>query len=779
MFEVDDSFRKSGESARKRRESRRRRQGARLGLVLGAGLLSLALLGGVAAWLLLTPREAGTVAGAEEGFALVQAEGAEDGIFQGDQLASFIGLRRDPMILQLEQGEASRTRLLPGPAAFQPDRAGPPAPDRLALLRDTLFVTEQRLVTTLPSSRADFAMFQAQRSKAIDAAASAPVPSATPVASGTVVRVDTGGSWGDFISGDDGATGGDGDAVYVETRIENTTSVAFAAPEAQRRALYRDEIVVLTTERPLAEVLADNGLGADAEAIAAAAAQELGADGPLEPGAIVALRLRPQAQGQGAALMQMSLYGATGYIGSLAQPEPGRFAASADPWIDTDLLRRSAALEGGRAKTDELRLLDALYSAAIRNGMQTELVGEMIVIMSQRYDLDRFVAEGDRVSILYAEHPGPGLPGLGQLFFIGIDGPSGQMPCYVLPASAGPGGGFHCLDLGGAGSGLGGGGAGGLGGGLIVPVNGVKTSGFGPRHHPILKQVRNHNGVDWAAPTGTPVTAAGDGTVAYAGDGGDYGNVVYIDHGKGVQTRYAHLNAFAAGLAAGQPVRAGQKIGEVGTTGRSTGPHLHFELMVGGRPVDPMTYGGSDISDALRTLVNQIIQVESSGQADARNSRSTATGAGQFIDSTWLRMMRIYRPDLVSSMTEPQLLALRTDPALSREMVTNLARENESFLRSKGHEITPGRLYLAHFLGPRGADLALNADPAATVGAVMGANVVAANPFLKSLTVGDMIALMDRKMSGSPAAPVRTAARLTPEQQSYREEVDAVLASAG
>lgn len=113
------------------------------------------------------------------------------------------------------------------------------------------------------------------------------------------------------------------------------------------------------------------------------------------------------------------------------------------------------------------------------------------------------------------------------------------------------------------------------------------VSGYGMRRHPLLQELRMHTGVDWAAPTGTPVVAAGAGRVVSAGDMGDYGNTILIDHGAGWQTLYAQLSGFD--IRAGDCVTAGTPIGKVGSTGLSAGPHLHFEVRVNGQPIDPMT----------------------------------------------------------------------------------------------------------------------------------------------------------------------------------------------
>jgi murein DD-endopeptidase MepM/ murein hydrolase activator NlpD len=114
------------------------------------------------------------------------------------------------------------------------------------------------------------------------------------------------------------------------------------------------------------------------------------------------------------------------------------------------------------------------------------------------------------------------------------------------------------------------------------------SSGFGGRVHPIFKNWRAHTGVDFAAPGGTRVIAAADGTVVAAGNRGGYGNAVEIRHGGSITTLYAHLSGFARGVRAGARVRQGEPIGYVGATGFATGPHLHYEFKISGAHQDPM-----------------------------------------------------------------------------------------------------------------------------------------------------------------------------------------------
>lgn len=121
---------------------------------------------------------------------------------------------------------------------------------------------------------------------------------------------------------------------------------------------------------------------------------------------------------------------------------------------------------------------------------------------------------------------------------------------------------------------------------FLWPARGIFTSGFGMRRHPLFGILHRHTGVDIAALWGTPVLAAAQGRVIYAGWFGGYGKIVVIDHGDGISTLYGHLSSLL--VVAGDGVRRGQPVGRVGSTGYSTGPHLHFEVRIDGRPVDPV-----------------------------------------------------------------------------------------------------------------------------------------------------------------------------------------------
>jgi hypothetical protein len=152
-------------------------------------------------------------------------------------------------------------------------------------------------------------------------------------------------------------------------------------------------------------------------------------------------------------------------------------------------------------------------------------------------------------------------------------------------------------------------------------------------------------------------------------------------------------------------------------------------------------------------LIDSIIGVESGGDPNATNPRSSASGLGQFIDGTWLATIKQARPDLAQGKTDAELLALKTDPQLSREMTEAYANQNQAILTKAGVPVTPGTTYLAHFAGPGGAVKVLQADPNAMAGDVLGPAVVKANPFLAKMTARDLQAWADRKMGGSSPQP--------------------------
>jgi hypothetical protein len=168
--------------------------------------------------------------------------------------------------------------------------------------------------------------------------------------------------------------------------------------------------------------------------------------------------------------------------------------------------------------------------------------------------------------------------------------------------------------------------------------------------------------------------------------------------------------------------------------------------------------GKSIDKTAVKTLVERIIAVESNGDPNAKNKRSSATGAGQFLDDTWLEAVRRHRRDLIQGRSDKEILELRRDAELAREIVTRLVEQYATMLSKRRLPITPGSLYLTYFAGPAGAVAVLsgaeNADAASLMasadvtGRTTREKLVSANPFLNVLTAGDLKTWADRKMGG-------------------------------
>jgi len=161
---------------------------------------------------------------------------------------------------------------------------------------------------------------------------------------------------------------------------------------------------------------------------------------------------------------------------------------------------------------------------------------------------------------------------------------------------------------------------------------------------------------------------------------------------------------------------------------------------------------------AVDAAVTRIVAAESRGAVDSKNKRSSAAGPAQFLDDTWLELIRATRPDLVKGRTRDELLALRSKPGLAREIAQRFAERNAALLRRRGLPVTAGTLYLAHFAGPAGAAALLSAPADADAAAVMAKadatgklkreQIVKANPFLDKFTVADIRRWADRKMDG-------------------------------
>lgn len=691
---------------------------------------------------------------------------------------AIIDLAGDPMWITLapDAGATTKGKVIARPAEL--DQAG--VSPQIEILSDVMLSASEKFMTTIPSTQEDFAFFQAQRqtpapSSDLQDDPRLLAPGETPVASGPQTDTDDPeAGWGETIASGEAAL-----PAFQKTQIENNTSVAIVTSEYQRFEATADTFVKILNDRSLDSVALDAHFPAEDARLAGEALKTLFGRESLEPGYVVAMRgYRPARETTTMSLMQVSIYARNVFVGTLTRNAAGAFVSGVDPWVREDLFNYSGAQAEGTHKR-QYRLLDAIYSTAARNNVPTGVIGEAIMYLSRGQDLDAFASQDQRLVLIYSQRPRGKEETAGRVLYVGVQGSEKSLDCFVFQQSDGQ---FACVSGDDQVRSLT------VTNGMVTPVNGVMTSTFGPRKHPILGTVRIHKGVDWAAPLGTPIAAAFDGEVVFQGDGGGYGNLVKISHGNGSETRYAHMQRFAIKNGVGTKVKAGDIIGYIGTTGLSTGPHLHFELYRSGEAVNPLGTVTTIATDdsAVETLTDRIVQVESGGSARAKNPLSSATGAGQFITKTWIRMMNTYRPELARTLSTADLLALRYDATISREMVSNLAREGEAYLRARGHQITAGRLYLCHFLGMEGAHQVLSASGSAQLSAVLGSAVIQANPFLTGKTASYVVSWAERKMGRKLSQPTTGAGQQTtttqvrqtsPEFEKYKQAITALISS--
>lgn len=226
----------------------------------------------------------------------------------------------------------------------------------------------------------------------------------------------------------------------------------------------------------------------------------------------------------------------------------------------------------------EGKIASSLYLSAVKAGVAPSILMEMIRLYSWDVDFQRSIRPGDAFEVMYEKlyTEGGEFARFGNVLYGKLVLSGTNLPLYRFTTKAGltdyfsPNGKSARKAL------------------MRTPIDGARlSSGFGRRRHPILGYTKMHRGLDFAAPRGTPIYAAGDGTVVYRARNGAYGNYVRIRHNSEYSTAYGHMSRFSRKIRRGRRVEQGQIIGYVGTTGRSTGPHLHYEVLDRGRQLNP------------------------------------------------------------------------------------------------------------------------------------------------------------------------------------------------
>jgi murein DD-endopeptidase MepM/ murein hydrolase activator NlpD len=299
-------------------------------------------------------------------------------------------------------------------------------------------------------------------------------------------------------------------------------------------------------------------------------------DGGIKEGQKLRVLMATAADGQRMQPIRVIIAGDSGIDAVIALADTGKYVAVDVKNVDTEVADNS---DDNDDDTSGVRLYQSIYETSLRNRIPRPIIEDLIRIYSYDVDFQRKVQPGDSFEVLYAgEEETPAADSRNDVLFatLTVGGETKKFYRFQSPDD----GLVDYYDETGKSAKK-----------FLVrkPVlAGIMRSGFGLRRHPILGYTKMHTGVDWAAPSGTPIYASGNGVIEKAGWESGYGKYIRVRHNNGYETAYGHMTAFARGMDEGTRVRQGQVIGFVGSTGLSTGSHLHYEILVNGRFVDPM-----------------------------------------------------------------------------------------------------------------------------------------------------------------------------------------------
>jgi murein DD-endopeptidase MepM/ murein hydrolase activator NlpD len=368
-----------------------------------------------------------------------------------------------------------------------------------------------------------------------------------------------------------------------ETRVvpENVTLLPKTKEQITGGNPSGERVHVVKKGDSVGSILRDQGATPDEAKAIAATLGARGRDGGLKEGAKLRILMAPASPAPGARLQPYRVIVAndTTIEAVAALSDIGKYVA-----VDVQSMNTVAEAIDSRDDDDDddgtgVRLYQSIYETALRNKVPANVIEDMIRIYSYDVDFQRKVQPGDSFDVFYAgEDEGATITEKTEVLFaaLTVGGETKKYYRFQTPDDSV----VDYYDETGKSAKK-----------FLVrkPVNNaIMRSGFGGRRHPILGYTKMHTGVDWATPYGTPIFASGNGVLEKVGPEGGYGKYIRIKHNNGYETAYGHMSAFAKGMEPGKRVRQGQVIGFVGSTGQSTGPHVHYEILVNGRFVDPL-----------------------------------------------------------------------------------------------------------------------------------------------------------------------------------------------
>ena len=364
---------------------------------------------------------------------------------------------------------------------------------------------------------------------------------------------------------------------------ENVTKVAKVELKPNEAPLVEERDLTLKRGETLESTLKATGLAGD-EAIRGVVAALGGKPrvAALAEGQPMRVQIAPGPHpGDPRQVTRVVLYGESGIEGIAALNDRGAFVSVAPPAEEAPAPKAQAQAEAGEDEEEDAgsgpRLYQSLYETAARHDLPRATVEDIVRVFSYDLDFQRRIGSGDGLDVFYSYEDEAGADRPDLLYAaLTLGGETRKVYRFQSPDD----GTIDYLDdqgrslkkfL------------------LRKPIaDGIMRSGFGYRRHPILGYAKLHTGVDWANPVGTPIMAAGNGVVIRAEMTSGYGNRVELQHVNGYVTTYNHMSRIGRGIREGVKVRQGQVVGYVGSTGLSTGAHLHYEVIINGHFVDPM-----------------------------------------------------------------------------------------------------------------------------------------------------------------------------------------------
>ena len=368
-----------------------------------------------------------------------------------------------------------------------------------------------------------------------------------------------------------------------ETRVvpENVTLLPKTKEQATGGNPSGERVHLVKKGYTVTSILRDQGATPEEAKAIAATLGAHGRDGGLKEGEKLRILMAPAGPEPGQRLQPYRVI-----VANDSSVEAVAALSDLGKYVAVDVQSMNTTTETAESSDDDddddgsgVRLYQSIYETALRNKVPPSVIEDMVRIYSYDVDFQRKVQPGDSFDVFFAgEDEGATITEKTEVLYasLTVGGETKKYYRFQTPDDSV----VDYYDETGKSAKK-----------FLVrkPVNNaIMRSPFGYRRHPILGYVKMHTGVDWATAYGTPIFASGNGVVETAGWEGGYGNYVKLKHNNGYETAYGHMSAFAKGLEPGKRVRQGQVIGFVGSTGQSTGAHVHYEILVNGRFVDPM-----------------------------------------------------------------------------------------------------------------------------------------------------------------------------------------------